>query len=102
MNNEHENSHENSCSQVPRLMPFTVSGVYDDGLEATIVHCMATDAQAARDEVVMKTKGAVVIASVFAGHLTEPDAVFFDAGGELQRGEEADGNTQATSASDER
>lgn len=59
------------------LKPFTVSAVYDDGLEAVIVHCMAADAQAARDKVVMERQGAIIIASVFTGHLTEPDAVVF-------------------------
>ena len=59
------------------LKPFTVSAVYDDGLEALIEHCMAADAQAARDQVIMKYKGGVVIASVFDGHLSEPDAVVF-------------------------
>ncbi len=57
------------------LKPFTVSAVYDDGLEAVIRHCMAADAQAARDQVIMETQGRVIIASVFDGHLNEPDAV---------------------------
>ena len=61
------------------LAPFTVSAIYDDGLEAVIVHCMAADAQAARDQVIMERQGRVIIASVFAGHLTEPDAVVFRA-----------------------
>lgn len=66
--------------------PFTVSAVYDDGLEALIVHCMAADAQAARDQIIMEKNGRIVIASVFAGHLTEPDAVVFRAG--VESGEE--------------
>ncbi len=61
------------------LSAFTVSAIYDDGLEAVIVHCMAADAQAARDQVIMEKQGRVIIASVFAGHLTEPDAVVFRA-----------------------
>ncbi len=61
------------------LAAFTVSAIYDDGLEAVIVHCMAADAQAARDQVIMEKQGRVIIASVFAGHLIEPDAVVFRA-----------------------
>ena len=61
------------------LDPFTVSAIYDDGLEAVIVHVTAADAQAARDKVIMERQGRVIIASVFAGHLTEPDAVIFRA-----------------------
>ncbi len=61
------------------LSAFTVSAIYDDGLEAVIVYCMAADAQAARDQVIMERQGLVIIASVFAGHLTEPDAVVFRA-----------------------
>lgn len=57
------------------LKPFTVSAIYGDGLESLIVHCLASDAQAARDYVLMKTLGAVIIASVFTGHLIEPDSV---------------------------
>ena len=59
------------------LKPYTVSAVYDDGLEAVIRHCMAADPQAARDQVVMETQGRVIIASVFEGHLHEPDSVIF-------------------------
>lgn len=59
----------------PELKPFTISAVYWDGLETMIAHCLAADAQAARDQVIMRTGGAVIIASVFAGHLNEPDAV---------------------------
>lgn len=73
------------------LKPFTVSAIYDDGLEAVIVHCVAADAQAARDQVIMEKNGRIVIASVFAGHLIEPDAVVFRAGVESGE-EEADGN----------
>ena len=71
-----ENEETNSTPEIT-LKPFTVSAVYDDGLEALIEHCMAADAQAARDQVIMKYKGGVVIASVFDGHLSEPDAVVF-------------------------
>ena len=59
------------------LNPYTVSAVYDDGLEAVIRHCMAADPQAARDQVIMETQGRVIIASVFDGHLHEPDSVIF-------------------------
>ena len=59
------------------LKPYTVSAVYDDGLEAVIRHCMAADPQAARDQVIMETEGKVIIASVFDGHLHEPDSVIF-------------------------
>ncbi len=73
------------------LKPFTVSAMYDDGLEAVIVHCVAADAQAARDQVIMEKNGRIVIASVFTGHLIEPDAVVFRAG--VESGDkEADGN----------
>ncbi len=73
------------------LKPFTVSAIYDDGLEAVIVHCVAADAQAARDQVIMEKNGRLVIASVFAGHLIEPDAVVFRAG--VESGDkEADGH----------
>lgn len=54
--------------------PFTVSAVFCDGSGKLIVHCYADDAQAARDQVLMETGGAAVIASVFAGHLVEADA----------------------------
>ena len=60
-----------------RLKPYTVSAVYDDGLEAVIRHCMAADPQAARDQIIMETEGKVIIASVFDGHLHEPDSVIF-------------------------
>ncbi len=66
------------CDEFARF-PFTVSAIYDDGLEAVIVHVTAADAQAARDKVIMERQGRVIIASVFAGHLTEPDAVVFRA-----------------------
>jgi hypothetical protein len=62
------------------LKPYTVSAVYDDGLEAVIKHCMAADARSARDQVIMETQGKAVIASVFDGHLHEPDAVVFRVG----------------------
>ena len=73
------------------LKPYTVSAVYDDGLEALIVHCMAADAQAARDQVIMEKQGRVIIASVFDGHLHEPDSVVFrvERGGE-RREEDAE------------
>jgi hypothetical protein len=54
--------------------PFTVSAVYCDGSGKLITHCYASDARAARDQVLMETGGAAVIASVFAGHLVEADA----------------------------
>jgi len=54
--------------------PFTVSAVFCDGPGKLIVHCYAADARAARDQVLMETAGAAVIASVFAGHLVEADA----------------------------
>jgi hypothetical protein len=38
---------------------------------------MAEDPQAARDQVIMETQGRVIIASVFEGHLHEPDSVIF-------------------------
>lgn len=77
------------------LKPFTVSAVYDDGFEAVIVHCMAADAQAARDKVVMEKQGAVIIASVFAGHLTEPDAIVFHADHDsYSREKEAEGREE--------
>ena len=72
--------------------PFTVSAVYDDGLEAVIVHVVAADAQAARDEVIMAKAGRVIIASVFAGHLHEPDAVVFRADTETCGEKEAGGD----------
>ena len=71
------------------LKPFTVSAVYCDGLETMIEHCLASDAQAARDQVIMKTGGAVIIASVFAGHLNEPDAIVHYVG-QVSPEEEAD------------
>jgi len=68
---------------------FTVSAIYDDGLEAVIVHVTAADAQAARDKVIMERQGRVIIASVFAGHLTEPDSVVFRADTECAKEEAA-------------
>ncbi len=59
--------------------PYTVSAVTDDGLESLIKHCIASDAQAARDQFIMDTVGRVIIASVFEGHLSEPDAIVFQA-----------------------
>lgn len=63
-------------SEQPRcgFEPFTVSAVYCDGSGKVISHCYAADARAARDQVLMETGGAAVIASVFAGHLVEADA----------------------------
>ena len=58
----------------PGFDPFTVSAVYCDGSGKLVAHCYASDAQAARDQVLMQTGGAAVIASVFAGHLVEADA----------------------------
>ncbi len=83
----------NEDVSVLTLKPYTVSAVYDDGLEAVIKHCIAADAQAARDQVIMETGGRVIIASVFAGHLSEPDAVVFRADKtiECDGGEEAEG-----------
>lgn len=90
MNNEGQS--ENAPATI--LKPYTVSAVYDDGLESLIVHCMAADAQAARDQLIMKANGAVVIASVFDGHLSEPDAVVFQAGQDLDQGEEDAGSNE--------
>ena len=56
-----------------RLNPFTVSAVFCDGSGNFIQHCFAADAQSARDQMLMQTGGAVIIASVFDRHLTEPD-----------------------------
>lgn len=53
--------------------PFTVSAVYCDGSGKVINHCFASDAQAARDQVLMQTGGGAIIASVFAGHLLEAE-----------------------------
>jgi hypothetical protein len=77
----------------PELKPFTVSAVYWDGLETMIAHCLASDAQAARDQVIMRTGGAVIIASVFDGHLNEPDAVVQYIGQDSLAEEEADGSS---------
>ena len=54
--------------------PFTVSAVYCDGSGKLVAHCYASDARAARDQVLMQTGGAAVIASVFSGHLVEAGA----------------------------
>lgn len=90
MNNEVQNE---GALATTTLKPYTVSAVYDDGLESMIVHCMAADAQAARDQVIMKTGGSCVIASVFDGHLSEPDAVMFQVAHEAKQGEkDADGS----------
>lgn len=75
------------------LKPYTVSAVTDDGLEAVIKHCIASDAQAARDQVIMDTGGRVIIASVFEGHLSEPDATVFQADRTIER----DGEEEAES-----
>jgi len=77
------------------VKPFTVSAIYDDGLEAVIVHVTAADAQAARDKVVMEKGGRVIIASVFAGHITEPDAVVFRA--DIESGDETESEEEAAS-----
>ena len=69
MQNDKDNR-QTQCS----FNPFTVSAVYCDGSGKLISHCYASDAQAARDQVLMETGGAAVIASVFAGHLVEADA----------------------------
>jgi hypothetical protein len=53
--------------------PFTVSAIYCDGSGKVISHCYASDAQAARDQVLMQTGGGAIIASVFAGHLIEAE-----------------------------
>ena len=58
----------------PGFDPFTVSAVYCDGSGKLVAHCYAADAQAARDQVLMQTGGAAVIASIFSGHLVEADA----------------------------
>lgn len=57
--------------------PFTVSAVFYDGSGKFISHVFAADAQAARDDVLMKTAGAAVIVSVFNGHLVEADKEVF-------------------------
>jgi hypothetical protein len=80
----------NSDQTRKELKPFTVSAVYCDGLETMIEHCLAADAQAARDHVLMQTGGAVIIASVFAGHLNEPDAIVRYVGQDSSAEEEAD------------
>jgi hypothetical protein len=66
-----------------------VSAVYADSFEAMIAHCLAADAQAARDDVLMRTSGAVLIASVFAGHLHEPDAIVYELEAEVSLKDEA-------------
>ncbi|MFL6229717.1 MAG: hypothetical protein ACJ741_13175 [Pyrinomonadaceae bacterium] len=68
-----QNDKDNGQSQCS-FNPFTVSAVYCDGSGKLVRHCYASDAQAARDQVLMETGGAAVIASVFAGHLVEADA----------------------------
>jgi hypothetical protein len=68
-----QNDRDNEQAQCS-FNPFTVSAVYCDGSGKLISHCYAADAQAARDQVLMETGGAAVIASVFAGHLVEADA----------------------------
>lgn len=90
MNDEDQNENASAIT----LKPYTVSAVYDDGLESLIVHCMAADAQAARDQLIMKANGAVVIASVFDGHMSEPDAVVFQAGQDLEHDEEDAGGNE--------
>lgn len=90
MNDEEQNENASATT----LKPYTVSAVYDDGLESLIVHCMAADAQAARDQLIMKANGAVIIASVFDGHLSEPDAVVFRAGQDFEHGEEYAGGNE--------
>ncbi len=70
---------ENKDAVALTLKPYTVSAVYDDGLEALVKHVFAADAQAARDGVIMDTGGRVIIASVFDGHLNEPDSIVFNA-----------------------
>ena len=80
------------------LKPYTVSAVYDDGLQAVIQHCMAADAQAARDQVIMGTGGRVIIASVFEGHLHEPDSVVFRVEHDIERDNVFGGEEDAESA----
>ena len=75
-------------SKEETLKPYTVSAVTDDGLEAVIRHCMAADPQAARDQVIMETEGKVIIASVFDGHLHEPDSMIFSVEQDDERGEQ--------------
>lgn len=70
---------ENQDAGALTLKPYTVSAVYDDGLEALVKHVFAADAQAARDGVIMDTGGRVIIASVFDGHLSEPDSIVIHA-----------------------
>lgn len=80
---------ENDEDASPGKKPFTVSAVYADSFEAMIAHCLAADAQAARDDVLMRTGGAVLIASVFAGHLHEPDAIVYELEAEVSLKDEA-------------
>ena len=68
------NNHEADGQTRPGFDPFTVSAVFCDGSGKLVAHCYAADARAARDQVLMQTGGAAVIASVFSGHLVEADA----------------------------
>ncbi len=81
---------ENDESTSPGKKPFTVSAVYADSFEAMIAHCYAADAQAARDDVLMRTGGSVLIASVFNGHLHEPDAIVYELEAEISLKDEAE------------
>ena len=55
------------------LRLFTVSAFNRRSGRPFIWHCEAEDVRAARDLVLLRLRGAAVIVSVFAGHLTEPD-----------------------------
>lgn len=73
--------------------PFTVSAVFYDGSGKFISHCFASDARAARDDVLMQTGGAAFIVSVFEGHLVEADKKVFPIG-ENSKQTETVGNVQ--------
>ena len=49
---------------------------------------MAADPQSAPDKFIMETQGRVIIASVFDGHLHEPDSVIFRVERDGERDEE--------------
>ena len=58
---------------IKHLPLFTVSAFNCRSGRPFIWYCEAEDARAARDLVLLRLRGAAVIVSVFAGHLTEPD-----------------------------
>ncbi len=53
--------------------PFTVVAVFYDGSGKLISHCFAGSVRSAREEVLIKTGGAVFIVAVFEGHLIEAE-----------------------------